>query len=59
MNIKTEIKNSIKSHIFDGIALTKFIYWIKNNIGKIKITEITAAKKLEQFRKKNTKYLRR
>ena len=51
-----EIKNSIKSHIVDGAALTKFIYWIKNNINKSKITEISAEKKLEKFRKKNTKY---
>ena len=44
-----EISNSIKSHIKDGVALTKFIYWIKNNIGKYKITEISAEKKLEHF----------
>ena len=33
-----EINNTIKSHIADGTALTKFIYWIKNNINKIKIS---------------------
>jgi len=27
---KTEINNMINSHILDGVALTKFIYWIKN-----------------------------
>ena len=48
-----EISNSIKSHILDGAALTKFIYWIKNNINKIKITEISAGDKLEKFRRKN------
>ena len=26
---KFEINNMIKSHILDGVALTKFIYWIK------------------------------
>ena len=26
---KTEIDNMIKSHVTDGVALTKFIYWIK------------------------------
>jgi len=51
-----EISNTIKSHILDGVALTKFIYWIKNNVNKIKITEISAEKKLEKFRKKNLKY---
>ncbi len=42
---KVEINNSIKSHIKDGVALTKFIYWIKNNIDKLKITEMSAEKK--------------
>ena len=53
---KIEIANTVKSHIRDGVALTKFIYWIKKNIGKIKITEISAKNKLEQFRKKNKNY---
>ena len=48
---KTEIKNILKSHVFDGVALTKFIYWIKN-INKKKITEFEAQNKLENFRKK-------
>jgi len=52
-----EINNTIKSHIFDGVALTKFIYWIKNNINKCKITELSAQKKLEKFRKKNRNYI--
>jgi len=51
-----EISNSIKSHVSDGIALTKFIYWIKNNINKLKITEISAEKKLEKFRRQNSSY---
>ncbi len=52
----TEISNSIKSHIFDGVALTKFIYWMKKNIYKYSISEISAEKKLESFRKKNRNY---
>ena len=31
---KTEIQNSIKSHIHDGVALTKFIFWLKDNYKK-------------------------
>ena len=50
-----EIKNMIQSHIKDGVALTKFIYWIKNL--KNKITELDAEKKLEEFRKKDKNYL--
>ena len=53
---KTEVKNMINSHILDGVALTKFIYWIKN-INKKNITEVDAQIKLEQFRKKNRNYL--
>lgn len=53
---QTEIKNMIKTHIYDGAALTKFIYWIKNN-KKFNFTEIDAEKKLEKFRKQNINYL--
>lgn len=40
----TEIENIIKAHIKDGTAVTKFMYWLKNNIGKEEITEISAEK---------------
>ena len=53
---KLEINNMINAHIEDGVALTKFIFWIKNTNNK-KITEISAQKKLEQFRKLNKNYL--
>jgi Xaa-Pro aminopeptidase len=52
----TEIDNMISSHVIDGVALTKFIYWIKK-VNKKKITEVDAQIKLEKFRKKNNKYL--
>jgi len=52
----TEIKHMINTHIEDGVALTKFIFWIKN-INKKKITEIDAKNKLEKFRKLNKNYL--
>ena len=51
-----EINNMISSHLFDGVALTKFIYWIQV-LNKKKISEIDAQKKLEKFRKKNKQYL--
>ena len=53
---KIEIQNMINSHILDGAALTKFLYWIKN-INKKKITEVQAQNKLESFRKLNKNYL--
>ena len=52
----TEIDNMISSHVIDGVALTKFIYWIKK-VNKKKITEVDAQIKLEKFRKKSNKYL--
>lgn len=53
---KNEIKNMKASHVKDGVALTKFIYWLKK-INKKKITEVQAAKKLEKFRKINKSFL--
>ena len=53
---KIEINNTIKAHILDGVALTKFLYWIKN-INKKKITEMDAEKKLKKFRKMNKSFL--
>ena len=53
---KIEIKNMINAHILDGVALTKFLFWIKK-INKKKITEVEAAKKLENFRKLNKNFL--
>jgi len=52
----TEIKNMKKSHMVDGVALTKFLFWLKKNFRKKKITEISAQKKLEGFRKMNKTY---
>ena len=52
---KTEINNMKKAHISDGVALTKFLYWIKDN--KTKITEVDAQNKLEKFRKINKNFL--
>ena len=51
-----EIKHMIEAHKKDGLALTRFIYWIKN-ISKKTITEVDAQNKLEKFRKLNKNYL--
>ncbi len=51
-----EIQNMINSHILDGVALTRFLYWIQK-VNKRKITEYDAQNKLESFRKKNKNYL--
>ena len=46
----------VNSHILDGVALTKFLYWIKK-VNKKQITEYDAQIKLESFRKKSPNYL--
>ena len=52
----SEINHMINAHIEDGVALTKFIYWIKN-VNKKKITEIDSQNKLKKLRKLNKNYL--
>lgn len=47
----TEIKNLFTAHIKDGVAVTKFMYWLKTNIGKTEITEISASDYLENCRR--------
>ena len=53
---RTEINNMKISHKYDGIALTKFIYWVKNNYLKLNLTEMSVQNKLESFRKKSKYY---
>ena len=52
-----ELANMEKIFLKDSVALTKFIYWVKTNIGKIEITEITAADHLEQLRRAIPEFL--
>ncbi len=52
-----EAENIRKAHIRDGIAHTKFMYWLKTNIGKEKITELIASAKLEEFRRMQGAFL--
>ena len=52
----SEIKHMIEAHKKDGLALTKFIYWIKN-INNKNITEVDAQNKLEKFRRMHNDYL--
>jgi len=54
---KIECENMRKAHIKDGIAVTRFMHWLKKNVGKVEITEISAAKKLEEFRSNQKGYI--
>ena len=51
-----EIENIKSAHIHDGIALTKYLFWIKKNFLQKKITEMSGSEKLLQFRKRNKKF---
>ena len=53
---KKEIENIKKAHIYDGVALTKYLFWLKKNFNKNNITEISASQKLFKFRKKNKNF---
>lgn len=48
---EVELENLREAHIKDGVAFTKFMYWLKTNIGKIPMDEISAADYLEQRRR--------
>ena len=53
---KSEIENVRKAHIYDGAAVTKYLFWLKKNFAKKKITEISGAQKLISFRKQNKSF---
>lgn len=46
-----EIQATKNAHLKDGIAVTKFMYWLKQNIGKIELNELSISEKLFEFRK--------
>lgn len=54
---KVEINNAIIAHKIDGLAVTKFLFWLKTSIEQNhKIDELSASKKLLEFRKANKKF---
>ncbi|MBQ8518820.1 MAG: aminopeptidase P family protein [Agathobacter sp.] len=46
-----ELNNTRNAHIKDAVAMCKFMYWLKKNVGKIAMTEISASDYLETLRK--------
>ncbi len=52
-----EIANTKKAHIKDGVAFTKFMYWLKTRIQKEEITELSASKYLLERRKEQEHFL--
>lgn len=54
---EVELENIRNSHIKDGVAFTKFMYWLKNNVGKMEISELSASKKLEDLRREQDGFI--
>lgn len=50
---KTELGNLRSCQIDDGVAMVRFIKWLKNSVGKQSVTELSAGDKLEEFRRQN------
>ncbi len=55
---ETEIKNIRQAELKDSVAHVRFMKWLKENVGKEKITEISASDKLDEFRAKMGNFLR-
>ena len=53
----TELKNTRIAHLKDGVAVTKFMYWLKTHVGKEYITEYTAGKYLDSLRAQQENFL--
>ena len=49
----TELNGIIAAHVRDGAALTKFLAWMDTEAPKGQLTELTAAEKLEEFRRQS------
>jgi len=53
----TELANTRAAMLKDGVAITRFLKWLDESIGQIKITELSAAAKLQEFRKGQEGYI--
>ena len=54
---ETELQNTRIAHLKDGVAVTKFMYWLKTHVGKEYITEYTAGKYLDSLRAQQENFL--
>ena len=53
-----EVENIKKAEIKDSIAHVRFMKWLKENLGKIRITEMSASEKLDEFRAEMGNFIR-
>lgn len=51
-----ELENTRKAHLLDGIAVTKFMYWLKKNVGKIPMDEVSVLDYLQSLREQMEGY---
>lgn len=58
MKNSVEIENIRKAQIKDSVAHVRFMKWLKENVGKIKITEISASDKLDELRAEMGNFIR-
>ncbi len=54
---QTEMDNERAAQIKDGVALTRFIIWLKKNVGKRPITELSAQERLYEFRAEQENFM--
>lgn len=52
-----ELENLRRVHVKDGVAVTRLMYWLKQNVGKIPMTEISVSDKLLDFRKEQEHFI--
>ncbi len=57
MKNETEIRNLYSVHVDDGVAVTKFIFWLKKNVASGNITEADAAAYLDNLRSNIKDYI--
>lgn len=54
---ETEVRNTRNAHVKDAVAMCRFMYWLKKNVGKIPMTEISVSDYLEQLRAEQEGFL--
>lgn len=52
-----EIRNIRKAHVEDGVAMVKFMRYLKENVGKVQMSEISLADTLEAFRRESKNFV--
>lgn len=54
---RTEIRSTRQAHLKDGVAMVKFLYWVKQNVQKGDMTELSAQDHLYDLRAQQKGYI--